>query len=113
MVPNVEIATPGNVFPGQLSSGSLWNVALDDGAYFCGGFICEGVHFILLDFDETHNVVSFNGNVLWSAVGNDDFAVLVVVNVDDRRYSCQCGRSWAVYCYNVSLVWVSDPVELR
>ncbi len=97
LVRYLEIASPGNVFHDELTPGMLWNVPLDNRAYFCGGFICKGVHFVLFNLDETHEVVSFNGNFVWSAVFNDDFADLIVVDVDDRRYSCQCRKSWAVY----------------
>jgi hypothetical protein len=80
--------------------------------YFCGGFICKGVHFVLFNFDETHEVVSLIGNFIWSTVFKNDFADLVVIDVDDRRYSCQWRKSWAVYHCDVRLVWVRDPVEL-
>ncbi len=58
------------------------SIALDRGADVGRGFICEGVHFIFLHLDDTHDIVSLNGDFVGSAVLNDDFAVLVSVDAD-------------------------------
>ena len=41
---NVEIATPGDVFFGELSPWSVWNIAFDNGADSGCGLIRKGVN---------------------------------------------------------------------
>ncbi len=57
------------------------NVVLDNGANSGGGFIRERVELIFLHFDDPHDVVPFDGDLVRGTVFNDDLAVLVVVIV--------------------------------
>ncbi len=81
-VRNLEIATPGNVVSGQLNPGSAWNVAFDNGADIGRGIVREGIHFVLLHLNDAHDVVLLDGDIIGSAVFNNDLAILVVVNGD-------------------------------
>ena len=73
---------PGNVVSGELSPGSAGYIALDRGTDVGRGFVREGVHFIFLHLDDAHDVVPLNGDFVWSAVLDDDFAVLVTADAD-------------------------------
>ncbi len=77
------MAASGNVFPGQSSSRSVGDIALNDGADSGGSLICERIEFVFLHFNDAHNVVSLNGHVVGSAVLDDDLAILVAVNGDE------------------------------
>ncbi len=79
----MEIATPGNVVSGELHPGSACYVALDHGADVGCGFVCEWLQFVFLHLNDAHDVVSLNGDLVWIAVFNDDFAVLVTVDADE------------------------------
>ncbi len=79
---DLEMATSGDVSPGQLSPGSVGDIALDDGADSGSSLIHERIEFVLLHFNDAHNVVPLNGDVIWSTVLDDDLAVLVAVNGD-------------------------------
>ncbi len=74
------MATSGDVFPGQFSPWSVGDIALDDGANSGSSLIRERIEFVLLHFNDAHNVVPFNGDVIGSTVLNDDLVVLVAVN---------------------------------
>ncbi len=67
----------------------VWNVALDNSTNSGGGFIRERIELVLLYFNDSHDVVSFDGDLVRSAVFNDDLAVLVVVDGDKGRDPCQ------------------------
>ncbi len=73
---------PGNVISGKLRPRSAWYVAFDRGTDVSRGFICEGVHFFFLHLDDDHDVVPLNGDFVWCAGLDDDFAVLVAVDDD-------------------------------
>ncbi len=79
---NLEIATPGNVVSGKLNPGSAWDIAFYGGADVGCGVIHEGVHFVLLHFNDAHDVIPLDGDVIGRAVFNDDLAILVAVNAD-------------------------------
>ena len=66
----------------------IWNVALDNGTNSGGGFVRERIELVLFHFDDPHDVVSFDGDLVRSAVFNDDLAVLVVVDRDEGWDSC-------------------------
>ncbi len=66
------------------------NVVLDNGANSGGGFICERVELVFFHFDDPHDVVPFDGDLVRGTVFNDDLAVLVVVDSDKGRDPCQC-----------------------
>ncbi len=74
---------PGNVVSGELHTGSAWDVALDHGADVGRGLVREWVQFVFLHLNDAHDVVSLNGDLVWIAVFNDDFAVLVTVDADE------------------------------
>ncbi len=80
----------------ELISGSAGNVALDGGADIGRGLIREWIHFIFLDLDDAHDVIALDSDFVGSTILDDDFAVLVAVNADQRWYSCQGRCSWAV-----------------
>ncbi len=80
---DLEMAASGDVFSGQLSSRSVRDIALNYGTDSGGGLVCERIEFVLLHFNDAHNVISFNGNVVGSAVLDYDLAILVAVNGDE------------------------------
>ncbi len=82
-VRNLEMAMSGNVFSGELDLGSAGDIAFDDGADSGCGLIGKRINFVFLILDDAHNVVPLNSDVIGSAVFDDDFAVLVVVNGDE------------------------------
>ncbi len=73
----------GDVSSGQLSSRSVGDITFNDGADSGGGLVCERIESVLLHFNDAHNVVSFNGDVIGSAVLDDNLAVLIAVNGDE------------------------------
>ncbi len=81
-VRNLEIATLGNVILVHPDLGSAGNVAFDNGADFSRGLVCERAYFVLLHFDDAQEVVPLNGDVIGSAVFNNDLIVLIAVNGD-------------------------------
>ena len=68
---------------GQSGSRCVWDFVLDDGADSGGSFVRERIEFVLLHFNDAHNVVSLNGDVIGSTVLDDDLAILVAVNGDE------------------------------
>ncbi len=82
-VQNVEIATLGDVFSGQLSLGSAGDIAFDNGADTGCGLVCKRVDFVFFHSDDAHDVVPLNGDIVGSAVFNNDLAILIVVNGDE------------------------------
>ncbi len=66
---------PGNFFSGQLDPGSAGNIALDNGADSGCGLVRERIYLVFLHFDNAHNVVPLDGDVIGSTV-------LVAVNGD-------------------------------
>ncbi len=77
------MAASGNVFPGQPSSRSIGDIVFNDGTNSGGGFVRKRIEFILLHFNDSHDVVPFNGDVVGSAILDDDLAGLVAVNGDE------------------------------
>jgi hypothetical protein len=73
---------PGNVVPGELHPGSAGDIALDGGADVGHGLVREGVHFVLLHFDDAHDIIPFDDDFVGSTVFNDNFAVLIFVDAD-------------------------------
>jgi hypothetical protein len=110
---DLEMASSGNVFFGQPRSRSIGNVTFDNGADSGCGLVRERIELVFLNFNNSHDVVPFYGDLIGSAVFNDDLAVLVAVNGDKGRDPCQCWCPWAVYGCNICLVWMNVPVELR
>ena len=82
-VQNVEIATLGNVFSGQLGPGSAGNIAFDNGADSFCSLVCKRVNLVFFHLNDAHDVVPLDGDVVGSAVFNNDLAVLIVVNGDE------------------------------
>ncbi len=68
--------------PGKVDLGSAGNVAFDRGTDVGRCLVCEGVHLVFLDFDDPHDVVPFDGDLIWSTVLDHNFAVLVLVDAD-------------------------------
>ena len=91
----------------------VWNVALDNGTNSSGGFVRERIELVLLQFNDPHDVVSLDGDLVRSAVFNNDLAILVVVDGDKGWDPCQCRCSWTVDCRNIGFIRVCFPVELR
>jgi len=85
--------------------------AFDSGADISCSLVHEGVHIALLDLDDAHDVVPFDGDFVCGKVVNDDLAVLVTVDADQRGYSCQRWCSWAVNRGHVGLVRVHFSIE--
>jgi hypothetical protein len=110
---DLEMASSGNIFFGQSGSLSVWNVALDNGADPVSGFVRERVEFIFFHFNDTQDVIPFNGDLIRSTVFNDDLAVLVTVDSDKGRDPCQSRCSWTMDCRNIGFIRVCVPVELR
>ncbi len=110
---HLEVATSGDVLLGQLCSWCVRNVVLDNGADSGGGFIREGVELVLFHFDNPHDVVPFDGDLVRGTVFNDDLAFLVIVDSDKGWDSCHCRRSWTMECRDICLIWVCFPIELR
>jgi hypothetical protein len=81
-VRNFEVATPGDVVSSQPDPGSAWDIAFVNGADFGRGIVHEGIHFVLLHFNDAHDVIPLDGDVIGSTVFNNDLAILVVVNGD-------------------------------
>ncbi len=96
-----------------MRSWRIWNVALDDGANSGGGFVREGIELVLLHFDDPHDVVSCDGDLIRSTVFNDDFAVPVVVDGDKGRDPCQSRCSWTMDRRDIGFIRVCLPIELR
>ncbi len=107
------MAPSGDVLLGYLWSWRVWNVVLDNGANSGSGFICERVELVFLHFDDSHDVVPFDGDLVRGTVFNDDLAVLVVVDGDKGRDPCQGRCSWTMDCRDIGFVRVCFPVELR
>ncbi len=112
-IQDLEMTASGNVLLYQPGSRSIWDVVLDNGANSSGSFVRERIELVFLYFNDTHDVVPFDGDLIGSAVLNDNFAVLVAVDGDKGRDPCQCWCSWAMDCHNICLVWMCVPVELR
>ncbi len=110
---DLEMAASGNVLFGQPGSRSIGNVVLDNGANSGGGFVCERIELVFLHFNDSHDVVPFDGDLIGSTVLNDDLAVLVAVDGDKGWDPCQGWCSWAMDCCNIGLVWMGVPIELR
>ncbi len=91
----------------------IWNVALDNGTNSGGGFVRERIELVLLHFDDSHDVVSFDGDLVRSAVFNDELAVLVVVDGDKGWDPCQGRCSWTMDRRDIGFIRVCLPVELR
>jgi hypothetical protein len=105
------MAAPGNVLLGQPGSRSVGNVVLHNCANSGSGFIREGVELVFLHLNDSQDIVPFDGDLIGSAVFNDDFAVLVAVDGDKGRDPCQ---SWcSMDCRDICFAWVCVPVELR
>ncbi len=81
-IQNMEIATPGDVFSGQLSPGSAGNIAFDNGADSGGGLVCKRVDFVFLHLNDAHDVIPLDNDVIGSTVFNNDLTVLIAVNGD-------------------------------
>jgi len=109
---DLEMAASGDVSLGQSWSRSIGDIVLDNGANSGSGFIRKRIELVFLHFNDSHDVVPLDGDVIGSAVLDDDLAVLVAVNGDKGRYSCQCWCSWAMYRCDVRFVWMWIPVEL-
>ncbi len=109
---DLEMAASSNVFLGQPGSRSIGDVVLDKGANSGGGVVRERIELVFLHFNDSHDVVPLDGDLVGSAVLNDNFAVLVAVDGDKGWDPCQCWCSWAMDCCNVCLVWMCIPVEL-
>jgi hypothetical protein len=67
---------------GSAWPGSVGNVAFDGRTDLGGCDIGEWVELVVLDLHDTHNVISPDGDLVRSAVFDDDLAVLVFVNAD-------------------------------
>ena len=109
----LEMALSGDVLLGYLWSWRVWNVVLDNGANSGGGFIRERVELVFFHFNDTQDVVPFNGDLIRSAIFDDDLAVLVTVNSEKGRDPCQSRCSWTMDCRDIGFVWVCVPVELH
>jgi hypothetical protein len=107
-----EMASSGDVLLCQLWSWCIWDIAFDNGTNSGGGFIREMIELVLLYFNDAHDVVSFDGDLVRSAVFNNDLAVLVVVNGDQGQDPSQGRCSWAVDRHNVGFVRMCFPNEL-
>jgi hypothetical protein len=79
---NLEIAMPGNVVSGKLNPGSSWDIAFYGGAHVGCSVVREGAHLVLVYFNDAHDVIPLDGDIIGSAVFNDDLAILVAVNYD-------------------------------
>ncbi len=79
-----------------MSSWRVGNVALDNGADSGGSFVCERIELVFLHLNDSHDVIFLNGDLVRSAVFNDDFAVLVIVDSDKGRDPCQSRCSWTM-----------------
>ncbi len=101
----------GDVISSKFIPGSAWNIAFDRGADIGRSLVHEGVHIALLDLDDAHDVIPFDGVFVCGKVDNDDLAVLVTVDADQGGYSCQCWCSWAVNRGQVGLVRVHFSIE--
>ncbi len=110
---DLEMAASGDVLLGQPGSRSVGNVVLDNGANSSSGFVRERVELVFLHFNDSQDVVPFDGDLIGSAVFNDAFAVLVAVNGDKGRDPCQSWCSWTMDCRDIGFVWVCVPIELR
>ncbi len=106
------MASSGDVLLGQLWSWRIWNVAFDNGTNSGSGFVRERIELVLLHFDDAHDVVSFDGDLVRSAVFNDDLAVLVVVDGDQGWDPNQGRCSWTMDRHDIGFVRVCLPVEL-
>ena len=110
---DLEMAASGDVFLGQSWSRSIGDIVLDNGANSGGSFIRERIELVFLHFNDSHDVIPFDGDLIGSAIFNDDFAVLIAVDGDKGRDPRQCWCSWAIYRCDVRFVWMCIPVELR
>jgi hypothetical protein len=86
---DLEMAASGNVLLGQPGSRCVGDVVLDNGANSGGGFVCQRIELVFLHFNDSHDVVSFDGDLIGGTVLDDDFAVLVAVNGDQ-------GEGWVL-----------------
>jgi hypothetical protein len=108
---DLEVAPFGDVVSSKFIPWSAWNIVFDRGADIRCSLVCEGVYLILLDFDDAHDVVPFDGDLVWGRVLDDDLAVLVTVDADQRGYSCQRWYSWAVNRGHIGLVLMRFSIE--
>ncbi len=110
---DLEMAASGNVLLGQPGSRSIGDVVLDNGANSRCGFVRKRIELVFLHFNDSHDVVPFDGDLVGSAVLDDDFAVLVAVDGDKGWDPGQCWCSWTMDCCDICLVWMCIPTELR
>ncbi len=103
---DLEVAPFGDVVLSKFIPGSAGNIAFDRGADIGHSLVHEGVHLIYLDLDDAHDVIPFYGDFIGGTVLDDDLAVLVTVDADQREYSCQLWCSWAVNHGHIGLVRV-------
>ena len=62
------MATSGDVFLGQSGFWCVRNVVPDNGADSSSGLIREGVELVLFYFNDPHDVVPLNGDLVWGTV---------------------------------------------
>ncbi len=79
---NLQVAMSGNSVCGESSPGSVQDIALDSGTDVSPGLVSEWIHFVFFYFHNAHDVIPLDGDLVWSTVLDDDFAVLVIVNAD-------------------------------
>ncbi len=108
---NLEVASLGDVVSSEFHPGSAGDIAFNRSADVSHSLIHEGVYLVLLDLNDADEVIPFDGDFVGSAVLDDDLAILVTVDADQRGYPGQCWCSWAVDRGYVCLVWVCFPVE--
>jgi hypothetical protein len=108
---DLEVAPFGNVVSSKFIPGSAGNVAFDGSADISRSLVREWIHLILLDLNDAHDVIPLDGDFVWATVLDDDLAILVAVDADQRGYSGQCWCSWAVNHCHIGLVRVHLLVE--
>ena len=80
---DVEMAASGDVFLDQSWSRSIGDIVLDNGANSGGGFVRKRIELVFLHFNDSHDVVPLDGDVIGSAVLDDNLAVLIAVNGEE------------------------------
>ena len=101
------------VFLAQSGSSGIRSVVLDHGADSGCGLIREGVELVLFYFNDPHDVVPVDGDLVRGTVLNDDLAILIFIDGDEGRDPCHRRYSWAMDCRDICFVRVCFPVELR
>ena len=79
---NLQVASLDDFVSGELSPGSVRDIAFDGCADVGRGLVREWIHFIFFDFHDAHDVVPLDGDLVRGTVFDDDLAVLVVVDTD-------------------------------